>query len=156
MNTEKYPNSAKAARTIWLVLLFTVCPLYAHDSSENHGPSVAQRCYELGRVWLDSLSEEQRTKIAQETLDIYAPIAHRLGMSKIKNELEELAFRHLEPKAHKMLRAWVEERRSTTEATIAQLKEALEIKLHESKIPVVSIEGRLKRLFSIRKLLVSR
>ena len=60
MNTEKYPNSAKAARTIWLVLLFTVCPLYAHDSSENHGPSVAQRCYELGRVWLDSLSEEQQ------------------------------------------------------------------------------------------------
>ena len=100
---------------------------------------------------LDSLSEEQRTKIAQETLDIYAPIAHRLGMSKIKNELEELAFRHLEPKTHKMLRAWVEERRSTTEATIAQLKEALEIKLHESKIPVVSVEGRLKRLFSIRQ-----
>ena len=41
---------------------------------------------------LDHLGEEQRIKIAQETLDIYAPIAHRLGMSKIKNELEELAF----------------------------------------------------------------
>ena len=45
----------------------------------------------------------------RETLDIYAPIANRLGMSKIKNELEELAFLHLEPKAHDTLKAWVEE-----------------------------------------------
>ena len=46
---------------------------------------------------LQHLPEERRAQIAQETLDIYAPIANRLGMSKIKNELEELAFKYLEP-----------------------------------------------------------
>ena len=49
---------------------------------------------------LHHLPEERRIKIAQETLDIYAPIANRLGMSKVKNELEELSFRYLEPKAY--------------------------------------------------------
>src|SRR5215467_14101404 len=46
------------------------------------------------------LPEDRRARIAEETRNIYAPIAHRLGMSKIKNELEELAFRHLEPAAY--------------------------------------------------------
>ena len=100
---------------------------------------------------LDHLTEEQRLKIAQETLDIYAPIAHRLGMSKIKNELEELAFRHLEPKAFETLRAWVEKRRRATEQTVAVLKRTLEKKLGDSQIPVVALEGRIKRLFSIRE-----
>ena len=49
---------------------------------------------------LHHLPEERRIKIAQETLDIYAPIANRLGMSKVKNELEELSFKYLEPKAY--------------------------------------------------------
>ena len=100
---------------------------------------------------LDHLTEEQRLKIAQETLDIYAPIAHRLGMSKIKNELEELAFRHLEPKAFETLRAWVEKRRRATEQTVAVLKRTLEDKLRDSRIPIVALEGRIKRLFSIRE-----
>ena len=56
---------------------------------------------------LHHLSEDRRVKIAQETLDIYAPIANRLGMSKVKNELEELAFKYLEPKSTKRsARAW--------------------------------------------------
>ena len=54
---------------------------------------------------LHHLPEERRIKIAQETRDIYAPIANRLGMSKIKNELEELAFQYLEPKPYEALRA---------------------------------------------------
>ena len=54
---------------------------------------------------LHHLPEERRVKIAQETRDIYAPIANRLGMSKIKNELEELAFKYLEPHAYEALRA---------------------------------------------------
>ena len=57
---------------------------------------------------LHHLPEERRTKIAQETLDIYAPIANRLGMSKVKNELEELAFKSLEPKAYEALQRKVE------------------------------------------------
>src|ERR671912_1475727 len=48
---------------------------------------------------LQFMSDDRRVRTAQETLDIYAPIAHRLGMAKIKNELEELSFKHLEPAA---------------------------------------------------------
>ena len=100
---------------------------------------------------LDHLGEDQRIKIAQETLDIYAPIAHRLGMSKIKNELEELAFRHLDPKAYETLQAWVKKRRLATEQTVAILKRTLEAKLSEAGIQTVAIQGRIKRLFSIRQ-----
>ena len=64
---------------------------------------------------LDHLPEERRMKIAQETLDIYAPIANRLGMSKVKNELEELSFRYLEPQAYESLRAKVDAKRTRTE-----------------------------------------
>src|SRR5262245_26117415 len=65
---------------------------------------------------LGHLPEERRVKIAQETRDIYAPIASRLGMSKVKNELEELSFKYLEPKAYEALRAKVEARRKSAEA----------------------------------------
>ena len=60
--------------------------------------------------------------IAQETRDIYAPIANRLGMSKVKNELEELSFRYLEPQAYEALRAKVDAKRRATEGLIEQLK----------------------------------
>ncbi len=100
---------------------------------------------------LTALSEERRVKIAQETLDIYVPIANRLGMNKLKNELEELAFRHLEPKTYEMLRAWVEKRRRATAQTVEDLRRTLAEKLAESQIELVSIEGRIKRLFSIRQ-----
>ena len=98
---------------------------------------------------LHHLSEDRRVKIAQETLDIYAPIANRLGMSKVKNELEELSFKYLEPKYYESLRARVEARRKATEAILEELKRTLATKLQEAQIPVVRIEGRTKRLFSI-------
>src|SRR5215471_7404893 len=71
---------------------------------------------------LHHLPEERRIKIAQETLDIYAPIASRLGMSKIKNELEELSFKYLEPKAYEALRIRVDAKRRQTEGLIEELK----------------------------------
>jgi len=98
---------------------------------------------------LHHLPEERRIRIAQETRDIYAPIAHRLGMSKVKNELEELAFRHLEPAAYQALRAQVENRRRASEGLLEELRRKLAAKLDEAQIPVVTIEGRLKRLWSI-------
>ena len=70
---------------------------------------------------LHHLPEERRIKIAQETLDIYAPIANRLGMSKVKNELEELSFKYLEPKAYEGLRTKVEARRKYAEGVIDEL-----------------------------------
>ena len=98
---------------------------------------------------LHHLPEERRVKIAQETLDIYAPIANRLGMSKVKNELEELSFQYWSPSTYESLRARVEARRKTTEATLEELKRTLATKLEEAQVPIVRIEGRTKRLYSI-------
>ena len=100
---------------------------------------------------LGHLKEGRRLKISQETLDIYAPIANRLGMSKIKNELEDLAFKHLEPEYYETLRAWVEERRRATEQRVAELRGTLEEKLVAAHVPIVTLEGRTKRLYSIRQ-----
>src|SRR5207342_2628475 len=100
---------------------------------------------------LHHLPEERRLKIAQETRDIYGPIANRLGMSKIKNELEELAFKHLEPRAFEALRARVESRRKTNEGMIEDLKKNVSAKLADAQVPVIAIDGRIKRLFSIHQ-----
>src|SRR5207342_3367037 len=100
---------------------------------------------------LGHLSEDRRVKIAQETRDIYAPIANRLGMSKVKNELEELSFRYLEPQAYEALRTEVDLKRRATEGLIGELKKTLAAKLDEAQVPVVSIDGRIKRLWSIHQ-----
>ena len=100
---------------------------------------------------LHHLPEERRVKIAQETRDIYAPIANRLGMSKVKNELEELSFRYLEPQAYESLRQRVEARRRVTEGMIEELRRTITAKLEEAQVPVIHIDGRIKRLFSIHQ-----
>ncbi|OFW41338.1 MAG: GTP pyrophosphokinase, partial [Acidobacteria bacterium RIFCSPLOWO2_12_FULL_67_14] len=100
---------------------------------------------------LHHLPEERRVKIAQETLDIYAPIANRLGMSKIKNELEELAFRYLEPNAYNALRSRVEAKRKHAESVIEDLTRTLRVKLQEAQVPIVQLDGRTKRLYSIHQ-----
>src|SRR5215831_6997092 len=100
---------------------------------------------------LHHLSEDRRLKIAQETRDIYAPIANRLGMSKLKNELEELAFKYLEPKAYEALRQRVEARRRATEGLIEELRTTISAKLAEAQVPIITIDGRIKRLFSIHQ-----
>jgi guanosine-3',5'-bis(diphosphate) 3'-pyrophosphohydrolase len=98
---------------------------------------------------LSHLPDERRIKIAQETRDIYAPIANRLGMSKVKNELEELSFRYLEPQAYEALRARVDAKRRATEGLIGELKKTITAKLAEAQVPVTEIDGRIKRLWSI-------
>jgi GTP diphosphokinase / guanosine-3',5'-bis(diphosphate) 3'-diphosphatase len=98
---------------------------------------------------LHHLPEERRIKIAQETLDIYAPIANRLGMSKVKNELEELSFKYLEPKAYEGLRAKVEAKRKTAESVTDELSRTISAKLQTAQIPVIKLDGRIKRLYSI-------
>jgi GTP pyrophosphokinase len=100
---------------------------------------------------LHHLPEERRVKIAQETRDIYAPIANRLGMSKVKNELEELSFKYLEPQAYESLRQRVEARRRATEGMIEDLRKTITAKLEEAQVPVIKIDGRIKRLFSIHQ-----
>jgi len=98
---------------------------------------------------LQVMSEERRVRTAQETLDIYAPIANRLGMSRVKNELEDLAFQYLEPESYAALRARVERRRKASEGLLEELGKSLEATLKDAQIPVVEIRGRTKRLYSI-------
>src|SRR3954462_12900352 len=100
---------------------------------------------------LSHLPDDKRTVIAQETRDIYAPIANRLGMSKVKNELEELSFRYLEPETYESLRSKVESRRRQTEGTIEDLTRTLRGKLQDAQVPIVELDGRIKRLFSIHQ-----
>jgi len=100
---------------------------------------------------LQFMSEEARARTARETLDIYAPIAHRLGMSRLKNELEDLAFQHLEPEAYESLKTRVEKRRKATEGLVEELLKEVAARMKENDIPVVSIDGRIKRLYSIHE-----
>jgi GTP diphosphokinase / guanosine-3',5'-bis(diphosphate) 3'-diphosphatase len=100
---------------------------------------------------LHHLPEDRRVKIAQETRDIYAPIANRLGMSKVKNELEELSFRYLEPQTYEALRSRVDGKRRATEGLIEELKRTIDAKLKEAQVPVSEIDGRIKRLWSIHQ-----
>src|SRR3954447_7917169 len=100
---------------------------------------------------LSHLPEERRVRVAEETRDIYAPIANRLGMSKVKNELEELSFKYLEPQPYESLRIKVDAKRRAAEGLIKGLRATVEAKLREAQVPVAEIDGRIKRLWSIRQ-----
>ncbi|HEX8887932.1 MAG TPA: bifunctional (p)ppGpp synthetase/guanosine-3',5'-bis(diphosphate) 3'-pyrophosphohydrolase [Pyrinomonadaceae bacterium] len=100
---------------------------------------------------LQYLKPEKRKRIAQETMDIYAPIAHRLGMGKLRGELEDLAFQHLHPEDYRELTAQLEKRRPVNEAFLKEITASIEDKMHEAEVPYVRIEGRIKRLYSIWK-----
>ena len=95
------------------------------------------------------LPDERRNRIAQETLDIYAPIANRLGMSKVKNELEELSFKALEPRAFESLATKVEARRKQMAGAVEEIRQTVVFKLEEAQVPVKQIDGRIKRLYSV-------
>src|SRR5215212_10287956 len=98
---------------------------------------------------LQHMPDEKRVRIAQETLDIYAPIANRLGMSRIKNELEELSFRYIEPQAYQSLKSRVDAKRRAMQGMIEELTTEIGAKLNEAQVPINSIDGRVKRLYSI-------
>lgn len=98
---------------------------------------------------LHHLPREKQIRIAQETLDVYAPIAHRLGMGRIRGELEDLAFRYLYPDDYDRIREAVGRRRQALENTLEGLKKRIRAQLQENGIPVVDIQGRVKRLYSI-------
>jgi GTP pyrophosphokinase len=99
---------------------------------------------------LDWLALEKRRRIAQETRDLYAPLAHRFGMAKMRWELEDLAFKHLEPEEYKGLAKLVATRRGEREALIAQLREPLDRQLKAAGIEC-EVTGRPKHLWSIYK-----
>ncbi|HYL99976.1 MAG TPA: RelA/SpoT family protein, partial [Blastocatellia bacterium] len=98
---------------------------------------------------LEYLAGEKRRRISQETLDVYAPIAHRLGMSRVRGELEDLAFKYLEPEEYQKLKELLESRRSRLDATLEEIKGRITEMMKNAEVPVLHIEGRIKRLYSI-------
>src|SRR5438270_5154853 len=102
---------------------------------------------------LEHLPPERQQKIAKETLDIYAPIAHRLGMGKIRGELEDLGFRYTDPIAYEQVREAVEAKRKQGEQFLARVEHVLSDKLKEAGI-TATVESRIKRLYSVHKKLV--
>ena len=97
---------------------------------------------------LEHLVPEKRERIAAETIEIYAPIAHRLGMGKVRGELEDLAFQYLQPEAYAEVKAAVENRRKVSEEFLQEVRGLVSDKMREHGIPA-RIEGRIKRLYSI-------
>jgi GTP pyrophosphokinase len=97
---------------------------------------------------LGSLPREKQERIAQETLEIYSPIAHRLGMGKIRGELEDLAFRYLEPEASAELLKEFDAARPANEALLNEIKHTVELHLAREGIPA-RVETRMKRAYSV-------
>src|ERR1700723_3765125 len=102
---------------------------------------------------LEHLDPERQQKIARETLEIYAPIAHRLGMGKIRGELEDLGFKYVDPIGFEQVRVAVESRRKEGEAFMARVEGVLRDGLKEAGI-TGRVESRIKRLYSIHKKLM--
>ena len=102
------------------------------------------------------LKPEKRARISQETLDIYAPIAHRLGMGKLRSELEDLSFQNIYPEEYKKLAEEVEARRPELEAILSGIKERIRVGLDENDVPFIEIQSRVKRLYSLWKKLKKR
>jgi GTP pyrophosphokinase len=97
---------------------------------------------------LEHLKPERQEGIARETLDIYAPLAHRLGMGKVRGELEDLAFRYTDPVSFEKVSAAVEARRIEGEQFLHTVEDTLVEQLRENGIEA-RVEWRIKRLYSI-------
>ena len=97
---------------------------------------------------LGSVSRERQERIAQETLDIYAPIANRLGMGKMRGELEDLSFKHLEPEMYVNLVGEMEQRRQANEDVLDRIRHEVQVNLSREGIPA-RVDGRLKRAYSV-------
>jgi guanosine-3',5'-bis(diphosphate) 3'-pyrophosphohydrolase len=97
---------------------------------------------------LDALSEERQHSIAQETLDIYAPLAHRLGIWELKWQLEDLAFRYLEPRQYHEIADSLEKTRKEREAFINEITKKLKQELNKAELKA-EIIGRPKHIYSI-------
>ena len=104
---------------------------------------------------LQFMKPEKQKEKARETMDIYAPIAHRLGISKVKVELDDLSLQYLEPEAYKELNDKFNHLRVQKETFVKDIMEDVKEHLDEAKIKA-TIDGRVKHLFSIYRKMVNQ
>jgi GTP pyrophosphokinase len=105
---------------------------------------------------LEHMPEEKRRRIAQETRDIYAPLAHRFGMAQMRWELEDLAFKYLEPDEYRSLARLVSARREERERLIASVADPIRDALVAAGVKTADVSGRPKHLWSIWKKMQKR
>src|SRR5437762_11173653 len=97
---------------------------------------------------LEHLPPDRQLQISQETLEIYAPLAHRLGMGKVRGEVEDLAFQYVDPIGYKQIKDEVDARRKSGEEFLARIVEFIQGKLKENGVEA-HVDSRIKRLYSI-------
>ncbi len=135
--TPKSPEQAEKLRRLLMAIISDVRVM------------LIKLCYRAERLKLLKHTDyDERRKIAQETIDIFAPLANRLGMGLIKWEMEDLAFRALEPQTYKRIAKLLEEKRSEREAFIKRFIERLEKLLKQQGIES-TVSGRVKHIVSI-------
>ena len=98
---------------------------------------------------LHHLKPEKQRRISQETREIFAPLANRLGIGRFKWELEDLCFKYLEPEAYEEIKALIAERRADREARIGRVTQTLRSHLEHLNVKVVELNGRPKHLYGI-------
>ena len=164
------PLGPEAAELFQAVLALPTLDSIGGQSEEALSPAQAENLRKLllavirdGRVMVIRLAERledlrsaktlpdgERRRLAAATRAIYAPLANRLGIWQLKWELEDLAFRYLEPDHYRQVAAWLKERRSDREAYLGDTAEFLSAKLREAGI-VAEVSGRPKHIYSIWK-----
>ncbi len=103
---------------------------------------------------LEVVPPAKRKRVALESLEIYAPIANRLGMGDIRGKLEDAAFRYVDPEAYARVAALIEKYCNTKEGYIERLSSSVQRELSAAGVNVVSVHGRRKHIYSLHKKLL--
>ncbi|MFZ2150352.1 MAG: RelA/SpoT family protein [Minisyncoccia bacterium] len=103
---------------------------------------------------LEFIREEKRKRIAIESIEVYAPLANRLGMGKLKGDLEDAAFPYAYPKEYKEIEEIIKEKKELYEKYLAEVSEELQRELKKNKIKVVEVNYRIKHKYSLYKKLL--
>ena len=105
---------------------------------------------------LQYVPEEKRERIALESIDVYAPLAHRLGMGKLKGLLEDAAFPYAYPEEYEQMEKIIKAKSKSYEKQIAEIKKKIESELKKQKVNVVEMDHRLKQKYSLYRKLLRR
>ena len=105
---------------------------------------------------LEFQPHEKQVRIAQETLDLYAPLAHRLGMYRIKAELEDISLKYLEPERYREIKNMIIDQRTAREEDLNKMRTGIDEMLQNTIIKDYSIKGRIKNIFSVYKKMINK
>ena len=105
---------------------------------------------------LEFQPHEKQVRIAQETLDLYAPLAHRLGMYRIKAELEDISLKYLEPERYREIKNMIIDQRTAREEDLNKMRTGIDEMLQNTIIKDYEIKGRIKNIFSVYKKMINK